>query len=63
VILKTGRRFPGRTVFYPDSEPARRHGAGVPAETGSPVEAYAPYPHWQPARPVNWSGLPWVRST
>jgi uncharacterized cupin superfamily protein len=61
VIFMAGRRLPGRTVFYPDSEPARSHGAGAHSATSSPVEAYAPFPHWQPERPAFPSELPWVR--
>jgi uncharacterized cupin superfamily protein len=51
VILMTGARREGREVVYPRSEEALRHRAGVEVETSSPAEAYAPFGHWQPARP------------
>jgi hypothetical protein len=38
-----GTRTKGAGVLYPVSELARRHGAGVEQETGSPPEAYAPF--------------------
>jgi uncharacterized cupin superfamily protein len=60
VILMTGARTPGRTIVYPDSEGARRHGAGVEQETTSPAEAYASLPDWQPERPADWTGVPWA---
>jgi uncharacterized cupin superfamily protein len=50
VIFMTGARGRGRHIVYPNSELARRHGAGVEAETSSPAEAYAGFPHWQPER-------------
>jgi uncharacterized cupin superfamily protein len=59
VIFMTGRRTSDRSIVYPDSEAARRYGAGVKTETSSPSEAYAPFPHWQPERPETWNGLPW----
>jgi len=59
VILMTGVRSSDRTIVYPRSDLARRHGAGVETETTSPSEAYAPFGHWQPERPSNWTGLPW----
>ena len=60
VIFMTGGRMREKSIVYPSSEPARRHGAGVDAETSSPAEAYAPFPHWQPGRPENWGTLPWA---
>ena len=60
VLLMLGARPEGRTIRYPESEPARRHGAGAAAETHSPAEAYAPYPHWQRGRPEAWDQLPWT---
>jgi uncharacterized cupin superfamily protein len=60
VIFMTGRRAADRHIVYPDSEPARRHGASVETETSSPSEAYAPHPSWQPERPKVWSLLPWA---
>jgi uncharacterized cupin superfamily protein len=53
VILMVGRRNPERSIVYPDSELARRHGAGVQAETTSAAEAYTGFPHWQSARGDN----------
>ena len=60
VIFMTGRRTDGKSIAYPRSELARRHGAGVETETSSPSEAYARYPHWQPGRQDRWHGLPWA---
>jgi uncharacterized cupin superfamily protein len=60
VIFMTGARRKDRAIVYPRSEPARRHGAGVEAETSSPPEAYARFPHWQPGRPQSTGGLPWA---
>jgi uncharacterized cupin superfamily protein len=59
VVLMLGARPPDRTIHYPESEPARAHGAGVERATSSPGEAYAPLPSWQVARPEAWPGLPW----
>ena len=59
VILMTGAREQDGTILYPDSDFARRHGAGAEAETDSPHEAYAPYGHWGPGRPSA-KGLPWA---
>ena len=61
VIFMAGARRAAKQIVYPDSELARRHGAGAAAETTSPKEAYAPYGHWQPERPENWNALPWAR--
>ena len=58
VIFMAGARK-DRTTVYVESELARRHGAGVPAETTESAEAYAPYPDWQPGRPPSWAGMPW----
>jgi uncharacterized cupin superfamily protein len=60
VILMTGARTTDRTILYPRSDVAGRHGAGVERETRSPSEAYAPLPHWQPGRPKSWKQLPWA---
>ena len=60
VIFMTGRRTREKSIVYPGSELARRHSAGVEAETSSPAEAYASFPHWQPKRPDTWNGLPWA---
>jgi uncharacterized cupin superfamily protein len=60
VIFMTGARTREKSIVYGDSELARRHGAGVEAETSSPAEAYARFPHWQPERPDGWNELPWA---
>lgn len=62
LIFMTGARrgWPEKGIVYPRSEAALRHGAGVEAETTSPVEAYAPFPKWQPGPPTDWNGLPWT---
>jgi uncharacterized cupin superfamily protein len=60
VIFMTGRRTEEKTIVYPRSKLAQRHGAGVETETGSPSDAYALFPHWQPERPRSWNGLPWA---
>jgi uncharacterized cupin superfamily protein len=59
-IFMTGGRTRKKSIVYPSSEPARRRGAGVEKETGSPSEAYEPFPHWQPGRPDDRGGLPWA---
>ena len=64
VIFMTGARISGKTIVYPESQLARRYGAGVERETTSPFEAYAPFADWQPERrgggsdAVPWSGGP-----
>ncbi len=60
VIFMTGGRTRQKSIVYPRSELARRHGAGVETETSSPSEAYAPFPHWRPELPDSWNGLPWA---
>jgi hypothetical protein len=59
VLLMAGARAEGRTIRYPNSALARRHGAAAESETDAPREAYAPYPHWLPGRPAE-EGLPWA---
>jgi uncharacterized cupin superfamily protein len=59
VIFMTGARTREKEIVYPRSELARRHEAGVEAETSSPSEAYAALPHWQPGRPRGPAELPW----
>ena len=59
VILMVGRRGATRSIVYPDSELARRHGAGVESETASAKDTYGSFPHWQPRRPDSWRGFPW----
>jgi uncharacterized cupin superfamily protein len=60
VILMVGARSGDREIRYPRSEAATRLGAGVERETSSASEAYAPFPHWEPARPEDWSDWPWA---
>jgi uncharacterized cupin superfamily protein len=60
VILMVGTRKPDGTVFYPDSELARRHGAGVEVETDSPFEAYQGLPKPSTEHPDCWEELPWA---
>jgi hypothetical protein len=59
-ILMVGARTEDKHTVYPSSDLARRHRAGVEAETSSPAEAYAPYPHWRLGRPDE---LPWPGSS
>jgi uncharacterized cupin superfamily protein len=59
VILMTGARTGERSIVYPGSDLARRHGAGVATKTSSPADAYGPFPHWQPERPDGSGALPW----
>jgi uncharacterized cupin superfamily protein len=59
LIFMTGARTAEREILYPGSELARRHGAGVQAETRSAVEAYSAHPHWQPERPDP-AGMPGI---
>ena len=60
VLFMTGRRTADKEIFYPRSDLAGGHGAGVEVETSSPSDAYASFPHWQPEHPDGWSGLPWA---
>jgi uncharacterized cupin superfamily protein len=60
VIFMTGARTREKRIAYPESELARRHGAGAASDTASPKEAYAKFPHWQTARPEGWDELPWA---
>jgi hypothetical protein len=58
-ILMMGARAE-RSIVYPVSEAARRHGAGVERETSSPIEAYAGVSRPEPGRPAGWDALPWA---
>lgn len=60
VILMAGARKPDRSIVYPVSELALRHGAGVEAETTSPADAYSRFPSREPGRPHGWDSLPWA---
>lgn len=59
VLLMTGTRRPGRPIFYPVSDLARRHAAGVETDTPLPREAYASYEDERVERPPYWDELPW----
>ena len=59
VLVMAGTRKEEPGYFYPRSDAARRHGAGVDEETTDPAEAYARFPAWEPRRPDAWSELPW----
>jgi uncharacterized cupin superfamily protein len=48
----------GEGLFYPRSELALRHAAGVEADTADPREAYANSPEWDRQAPDG--DLPWV---
>ena len=48
LILAVGARKERAGVRYPADETARRHGAGVDRETGSPAEAYARFSEPRP---------------
>jgi uncharacterized cupin superfamily protein len=60
VIFMIGARTREKHIVYPESELARRHGAGVESETSSPDEAYSRFPHWQAGRPDVWDEPPWA---
>lgn len=60
VIFMVGARSAERSIVYPRSDVAVRHGAGVETETAMPAEAYAPFPAWRPGRP-DAQGLPWTQ--
>jgi uncharacterized cupin superfamily protein len=61
VLLMVGARPDGKTFRYPHSALALARAAGVEEETASPMQAYAPFPHWRPGRPEHESELPWNR--
>ena len=63
VVLMTGTRRRSRPIFYPVSELALRHDAGVEVETPNPREAYAASPEERVARPSYWDELPWAESS
>jgi uncharacterized cupin superfamily protein len=60
LIVMAGTRRPGRPIFYPVSELAQRHNAGVEEATDSPRDAYATYPDERIERPPYWDSLPWA---
>jgi uncharacterized cupin superfamily protein len=59
VLFMVGARAPDRSIVYPRSELALRHGAGAHADTTVSAEAYAPYSRWQPGS-IDHTGLPWA---
>jgi uncharacterized cupin superfamily protein len=59
LIFMTGCRTGQKSIVYPRSELALRHGVGVEVETTKPSEAYAPFPKWQPGKP-DFTGMPWA---
>jgi uncharacterized cupin superfamily protein len=64
IILMTGapRSSSARTIVYPRSALATRHGVGVEMETSSPREAQSQLgiPQWRYGRPQGWDALPWA---
>jgi uncharacterized cupin superfamily protein len=62
VVLMTGTRRPGRPIFYPVSELALRHRAGVEQATPNPRDAYAGYADERLERPASWDQLPWANA-
>ena len=58
IIFMAGARAADRTIVYPRSDLALRHGAGVETETTLPAEAYASFPRWQNGPPSTFDGLP-----
>jgi uncharacterized cupin superfamily protein len=60
VIFMTGARSDDNAIFYPVSETALDHNAGVHSATGTPTEAYAGSPRWQLGAPPEWAYLPWA---
>jgi uncharacterized cupin superfamily protein len=60
LIFMTGGRTGQKSIVYPRSELALRHGAGVETETPTPAEAYAPFPKWEPGKP-DFTGMPWAK--
>jgi uncharacterized cupin superfamily protein len=61
VLLMVGARPDDKTFRYPRSGLALARGAGVEEGTESPMQAYAPFPHWRPGRPQSGAELPWNR--
>jgi uncharacterized cupin superfamily protein len=60
VVLMVGARSEDESIFYPVSELASRHGAGVEKEASSGKEAYASFPRPEAGRPDGWDRLPWA---
>jgi uncharacterized cupin superfamily protein len=66
IIVMAGapRSSSAKTIDYPRSEPALRHGVGVETETRSPGDAQFQLgiPAWRYRRPDGWESLPWASS-
>ena len=64
IILMTGapRSSSARTIVYPRSDLALRHGVGVETETRSPRKAQSQLgiSPWSYRRPDDWDALPWA---
>jgi uncharacterized cupin superfamily protein len=62
VVLAVGTRPAQERLRYPDSDLARRHGAGAHEETTSGDEAYGGVTSTRPrqGRPDAWDALPWA---
>lgn len=65
IILMMGapRSSSARTIVYPRSDLALRHGVGVETETTSPREAQSDLgiSAWRYRRPDDWKALPWAK--
>lgn len=61
ILVTVGLRSEKGSILYVRDETALARGAGVEEETDTPSEAYAPFPKWEPGRPVAWGALPWNR--
>jgi uncharacterized cupin superfamily protein len=62
VMVGAPRSSSARTIVYPRSELALRHGVGVEQETRSPSDAQTQVgiPAWRYRRPDDWKTLPWA---
>jgi uncharacterized cupin superfamily protein len=60
-ILMVGARTPDRSLLYPVSPVALRHGVGVESETADRAQAYANVKRPTPGNPPRWDELPWGR--
>jgi uncharacterized cupin superfamily protein len=62
VMVGAPRSSSARTIHYPRSDLALRHGVGVENQTRSPREAQSQLgvPEWRYRRPNNWNALPWA---
>jgi uncharacterized cupin superfamily protein len=60
VIVMAGARGGEWKVMYPESELARKHGAGAAKATPDPDVAYAEFEPSRRERPSYWAELPWA---